>query len=278
MQKSANILLSDPAQQGVAEVGFVQADGATRLAHLYQSNPLRVLFPNQVKDDIPLAALTAVSGGLVGGDRIDIDIHVGPEARAMVMAQAAEKVYRSNGPDCRVDIALSVGADGWLEWLPQETIVFEGARLRRQLTLRADKEARFLAGEMLVFGRQAMGERLCQGLIRDAWSVYVGDELVWMDALHMENNLADIINHPACFNGAAACATAVASDPNRLDLARELIADAAGEAAATVVNGLLIVRWLGRDAMALRQSFEKFWCGYRAAEGLPAKLPRLWHI
>jgi urease accessory protein len=278
MTISASISPSNETAKGIAEVGFVHADGRTKLKHLYQTTPLRVLFPNVPRDDIPVAALTTVSGGLVGGDVMEIDVHVGPDASAMVMAQAAEKVYRSNGPDCLIDVSLRVDAGGWLEWLPQEAIVFDGARLRRQLTLTAAADADFLAGEMLIFGRTAMGEELKHGLLRDAWSVEVGGERVWMDALHLEDDMARVLQHPACFNGVRACATAVASNPDHLDLARMLIADDAVEAGATVVNDLLIVRWLSPDAPALRRSFENFWCGYRAAEGLPAQLPRLWHI
>jgi urease accessory protein len=278
MTISANTLPSSDSAKGIVEVGFVHTDGRTKLKHLYQTTPLRVLFPNVARGDVPVAALTTVSGGLVGGDVMEIDVHVGPDASAMVMAQAAEKVYRSNGPDCLIDVSLEVEAGGWLEWLPQEAIVFDGARLRRQLTLKAAAGANFLAGEMLIFGRTAMGEELKHGLLRDAWSVELDGSLVWMDALHLEDDIAEKLSHPACFNGARACATAVASNPDHLDLARTLIADDAVEAGATVVNGLLIVRWLSVDAPALRRSFEKFWCGYRAAEGLLAQLPRLWHI
>jgi urease accessory protein len=278
MTISANTLPSDKTAKGKAEVGFVHTDGRTRLKHLYQTTPLRVLFPNVLRGDIPVAALTTVSGGLVGGDEIEIDVHVGPDARAMVMAQAAEKVYRSNGPDCLIDVSLKVSAGGWLEWLPQEAIVFDGARLRRKLTLRAETGANFMAGEILIFGRTAMGEELQHGLLRDAWSVEIDGELRWMDALHLDGDLTQILKHPACFDGARACATAVVSNPGHLDLVRGLIGDDAVEAAATIVNDLLIVRWLALDAVALRRSFEKFWSGYRAAEGLPAQLPRLWHI
>ena len=277
MTMSADTSRSDARIDGVAEIGFVRADGRTRLTRLHQQSPLRVLFPNH-HGDVPLAALTNVSGGLVGGDKQTVSVRLGPRAEAMVMAQAAEKIYRSPGPDCRVEIDLKIGAGAWLEWLPQETIVFEQARLRRQIRIDAAKDARFLAGEILVFGRRAMGETLRQGLVRDAWSVAIGGEAIWLDALHLEGDLQAVLQHPACFNGARACATAIASDGTRLDLARALIADGECEAGATTVNGLLIVRWLGRDAAAVRRGFAEFWCGYRAAEGLPGQLPRLWYI
>ena len=105
---------------------------AIRLAHLYQRDPLRVLFPAPEANDIPLAILLTTSGGLVAGDRLAIDIKVGEGTAAHVTAAAAEKVYRSTGATTVITQQLRVAEGAWLEYLPPETILFDGARLRRE--------------------------------------------------------------------------------------------------------------------------------------------------
>jgi len=268
---------------GAATVTFACTDGVSRLAGLYQRDPLRVLFPAVPEGELPTAVMVTTSGGLVGGDRLDVSVTVGDGARAMAFGQAAEKIYRSAGPTSRIDVELSVAGGGWLEWLPQETILFEGARLQRRTRLEVAPGGRALAGEILVFGRIAGGERLSRGLVRDAWEVRRGGRLQWADALHLEDDMAGVFADPACFDGAVAYGTIVYADDapaRRLDLARSLLGDAAGtRAAATVVNGVLVARWLGRDAEALRRAYGDFWAAFRAAvAGLPGTLPRLWHM
>lgn len=277
----ADILPSDPA--AVAELRFEFRHGQTRLAHLHQKAPLRVLFPDAPEGDIPTAALVNTGGGLVGGDHLAVTAEAGPWARGLVVAQAAEKAYRSSGPDCVLNVTLRAESDSWLEWLPQETIVFQGARLRRTTRVEVAPQGRLLAGEILTFGRRARGESLTEGLLRDAWEIRRGDRLVWADALHLDGDLAEMLGHAAGFAGATACATViyVADDaPDRLELARELLSEA-GEVrcAATVVNGILILRWLAPDTTPLRTSFAAFWSAFRvAAAALPGKLPRLWYV
>jgi len=268
---------------GVARIAYAADGGTSRLALLDQRNPLRVLFPRPLAGDPPTAALVTTSGGLVGGDRLDIDVSVGSDAAALVIGQAAEKVYRSLGPDCLVNVTLDVSPRGWLEWLPQETILFEGARLRRQTTLDVSQGGRALAGEMLVFGRVARGETMTQGLVRDAWTVRCDGRLVWMDALHMEGeDIAYCLSAPAGFAGGRASATAVYAGADAaawLDLARALTAQEGVRAGATLCGTVLVMRWLGAEPAKVRTAFEKFWTGFRAAVAdLPPRLPRLWHV
>ena len=272
---------------GHGRVVFRENGGVTRLADLYQHDPVRVLFPATPLAELTealQAAVVTTSGGLVGGDVIEIEVNVGGGARALIMPQAAEKVYRSNGGDVRIDVRLNIADGGWLEWLPQETIVFDAARLRRLTTVEFTGGGRFLAGEILAFGRRASGEKLSRGLIREAWEVRREGRLIWADALHMEGDIGNILNHPAAFDGAAAQATAVYGGldaENLLDAASAMLTDPPGgvRAAAGLVNGLLVARWLAEDGLRLRLSFAAFWAAFRAeAAGLAFKLPRLWYI
>jgi urease accessory protein len=265
----------------------VRRGDATRLAHLYQRDPLRVLFPAPEANDIPLAILLTTSGGLVAGDRLAIDIKVGEGAAAHVTAAAAEKVYRSTGATTVITQQLRVAEGAWLEYLPPETILFDGARLRRETRIELAAGAGVLGGGILVFGRQARGERLTHGLINERWEVRHNGALVWGDALHLDGDIRAIIADPACFAGAAACATLILGPPKGdpaafLNAARTIQARSAApglHAGATVVNGLLIARWLAADALAVRNAYAELACHLReAAMGLPPCLPRLWHV
>jgi urease accessory protein len=267
---------------GVARIGFAARDSHTRLATLYQQAPLRVLFPRAPAGDPPHAVLVTTSGGLVGGDRLEVEIGAGQDARALVTTQAAEKVYRSTGAAAAVTVALRASAGAWLEWYPQETILFDRARLRRRTNLRLEPGARVLAGEILVFGRRAHGERLRTGSLRDLWQVQSGDRLVWADALRLEGDIAAQLAAPFGFAGANASATLVYAGADAAawrDALRDLVgsSDAEQRVGVTCLSGVLLGRWLGKDAARLRACFGHAWTGLRhAVAGLPATPPATW--
>ena len=268
---------------GSARVRFAMKDGATRLAELDQRIPLRVLFPRAARDSLPLAAITTVSGGLVGGDTLSVDIEMGPDTQAIAIGQAAEKVYRSTGPDSVVDVFLDVAEGAWLEWLPQETILFDGARLDRRTRVHIHPAGRLLAGECLVFGRLASGEVMQRGHVSDRWDIRTQDRLVWADALLMDDDIIRILDAPAGFGGARAYATAVyvgAAAAQHLALAKSLTDDCVGvRAGATCRGDVLIARWLAEDPLALRRGFETYWTELRkVAGGRTDRLPRLWYV
>jgi urease accessory protein len=271
---------------GAAEIGFVARDAVTRLSHLYERNPLRVLFPTPAPGDLPAAVLVTTSGGLVAGDRIDVSVNLGEGAAAHVTGSAAEKIYRSTGATTEIGQCLSLAAGAWLEFLLPETILFDRARLRRTTRVELSENAGFLGGSITVFGRIAMGERFAAGLLHEAWEVFRGGGLVWGDALHVAGDVAAIMTDPACFDGAEACATLVLAPPRSdprafVDAARDVQQRAAAlglRTGVTAVNGLLVARWLG-GAVALRRGYAELACHLRlAAMGLPPRLPRLWHV
>lgn len=267
---------------GHLSLALARRDGATRLARLYQKTPLRAFLPRHDCGDLAVAAIANVGGGLVGGDRSTVEIELGPGAAALVTSQAAEKVYRSLGPDCRIETRLGVGDGGWLEWCPQETILFDRSRLRRSLALDLAPGARAMLGETLVLGRLASGERTARGLIHDRIEIRAGGRLLWRDVLRLAGDFAPSVEAPAGLARARAVTTfayAGPDAPERLDLARELLPDTPIRAGATVVNGVLVARLLGEDPLALRGALASFWARFRAAvAGLPPVLPRLWHV
>jgi urease accessory protein len=271
---------------GIAEISFAMRGGVTRLVHLHQRDPLRVLFPAPAAGDPPVAVIVTTSGGLVAGDRLEVEVGLAPGAAAHVTASAAEKVYRSTGRTTTIKQTLSIGRGAILEFLPPETILFDGARLRRETIVDLASGSAFLGGDIVVFGRRARGERFTSGFLREVWEVHCDGALVWGDALHLEGDVGRIIDDPACFGGAAAFATMILSPPagdarSLLDAARivQSCAITGLRAGATAIAGLVIARWLAADAAVLRRAYADLACHFRSAVlGLPPRLPQLWHV
>jgi urease accessory protein len=273
--------------EGVAEIGFDCREGVTRLIHLYQRDPLRVLFPAPALGDPPLAVLLTTSGGLVAGDRLDIRVGLGSEAAALIATSAAEKIYRSLGPTTSIRQSFSIATGAVLEFLPLETILFDGARLWRETRVELAAGSTFLGGDIVVFGRRARGECFTRGFLREVWEVRRDGRLVWGDALHLVDDIPGIIDDPACFDGAAAFAALILA-PGTGD-SRSLLASAREIQSATVANGikagvtamagLIIARWLSWDAAALRRAYADLASHLRSqAMGLARSLPRLWYV
>lgn len=277
------VALRRTAVAGEAALAVRAEVGVTRLTELHQRDPLSLRLPQPGRGDIFEASLITTSGGIVGGDSLTIEVTAGAGSSLRVYPQAAEKVYRSLGADSRIAVDLKAEAGAWLEWLPQETILFDGARLRRDTEIDLAPDARVLAGEFLVFGRRASGERLGRGLVHDGWRLRRGGQLVWADALHAEGDLAPPLASSACLGGVTAFASLVYAAEDaaaQLEPLRALLPeeDAGAQHALTVVNGLVVGRFLG-EARAVRRSYGVFWAAARARlAGLPAALPRLWHI
>ena len=273
MDATADLATASPT--GGVEIGFASDGAQTRLAHLWQAAPLRVLFPDEAGEPLPTAAIVNTGGGIVGGDRLRLAVTVAARGRARVIQSAAEKVYRSKGPEARVATTLSLGEGAWLEWLPQETILFDGARLRRQLKVEIGPGGRLLAAEMLVFGRLARGERLTHGLLHDAWEIREAGRLIWADALHLAEPGAALAQAPA-FGGATTVATLVYCGPDAQAQVPGVraVAEAAG---VTSLGSLVLARWVDRSPALVRRELAAAVMALRVAAGrLPAALPRLW--
>jgi urease accessory protein len=291
MTKTAQRIITD----GRAEVTFRQGKGAAHqgghaaLDHLYYRDPMKILFPRPMAGDLATAVLVTTSGGMVGGDKLAFAGKVEQGASALFTAQAAEKIYRSAGPDCEMSVDLDVEDGGWLEWLPHESILFDQARLKRKTTVSATGTGMVMAGEMMVFGRLARGEVFTTGLARDAWDVSIDGRPIWRDALHLEGEVLRMLDHEAAFDGARASATAILvgqGAEDQIENARDCLESAcAGLDArdvlcgATAMKGIVIARFMARDPMKLRRVYGAWWKKFRhQTRGLPERLPRLWEI
>ena len=157
---------------------------------------------------------------MTGGDRFDIDIKIGAGARLTVTTAAAEKIYRSLGPDTDIGVTLDVGSGGALAWLPQETILFDQARLRRSIDIDLARDAKLLLAEAVVFGRSAMGETVVQGYFFDRWRVRVGGALVFAETLRLDGDIARRLAQRAITAGGVAVASVIKFPGNDDDVPR----------------------------------------------------------
>jgi urease accessory protein len=238
---------------GEARIGFKNADGATRLDCLFQSGAAKARLPNVPAGSPPQAVLINTAGGLTGGDRMAYAVEVGAGARAVATTQACEKIYRSVSGEAELSTTLSIGAGARLDWIPQETILFDGARLVRRLDAEIAPGATLLAVEATIFGRAARGETVQSGLFRDSWRVRRGGRLLFADALRFDWATAGLLNRPATLAGAGAMATIlmVADEPERRLAGLRRILGASG--GATAWNGKLLARMVSEGGAALRR-------------------------
>jgi urease accessory protein len=250
------------------------------LRFLEQEAPLRALFPAVEPGAAPEFVIVNTGGGVVGGDGYRLDIGLEEDAALTVTTPAAEKIYRSSGADAEIAAELSCGAGARLEWLPQETILFDGARLRRRLDICLDPASHFLGVETILFGRSASGEALTHGALRDAWTLRVDGKPRWADAIGLRGDIAALRAKPFGVGDAAGYATIVVAGPaaaSLLPLAREIAASSGSEGGATLVNGVLLLRLVDRDAARLRASVIEALATLRPhATGGRGGVPRLW--
>lgn len=237
---------------------FGNVGGQTHRLDVGESGGYRARFPTTF-DATCEAVLINTGGGMAGGDAMSVTVDLGPGSDAVVTSQAAEKIYRSQGADTRIDTSLSVAAGATLAWLPQESILFSGARLNRRLAVDLAADARLVACESVFFGRSAMGESLQRGALRDRWRIRREGRLVFAEDVRLEGAIAETLGRSAIGAGARAAATILVAGgdlADRLEQVRALAEEAqAGtvELGAGLVGDLLIVRLLSPDAQALRR-------------------------
>lgn len=249
------------------------AGGRSRRHRLREEGSLRVRFPNVVPGGALEAVIVNTAGGMTGGDRFELDVAVGASARLTVSTAAAEKIYRSLGPDTAVNVRLFAGAGAALAWLPQETILFDRTRLRRTVEADVARNAQFVIAEMLVFGRSAMGETVASGHLFDRWRIRAGGALVFAEGLRLDGAIAENLAQRATADGGCAIASALKFPSTEADIAavREREHDFAGEVGVSAFNGLALARLVAADSAALRRDL----IGVLTALGI-TPLPRLW--
>ena len=258
--------------RGTVTFDVQQVEGRTRRRHLHESGSLRVRFPSPEADGLS-AVFVNTAGGVAGGDRFDIDIATGEGSRLTVTTAAAEKVYRAEGPAARLTIALKAEARSHLSWLPQETILFDRARVLRRIDIDLAESASLLLCEIVVFGRAAMGERMQTGEFVDHWRLRRGGRLVFAENVRLDGNIGEKLASPAIANGGVAVGTAliVPGDEALVERIREVTRSLNGEVGISAWNGFAMARFCAQDAARLRADMMAV-----LGRTSGSALPRLW--
>ena len=252
-----------------------QAFGRTRLDVLYQQGAAKIRLPRMAAGDPIEAVLLNTAGGVTGGDRLAFEVSVGEGARAVATTQAAERVYKRTSGVAEIETTLTVEAGGRLDWLPQETILFDNSGLARRLTAEVAPGASLLAIESLLLGRAAMGERIRQVFATDSWRIRRGGKLVFADTVRLDGDALAQMAGGATGAGAAAFATLVLVAPGAeamLERAREALAAGSVEGGVSAWNGLLVARMIAAGGQALRTGLIPL---VEALRG--AAMPRVWY-
>ncbi len=249
------------------------AGDGTRRQRVHEAGALRVRFPNVTNKGTLDAVIINTAGGMAGGDRFDIDVAVKAGARLTVTTAAAEKIYRSLGPDTEIDVRLDVGPGAVLAWLPQETILFDQVRLRRAIEVDLASDASVLLAEGVVFGRSAMSETVLQGRFFDRWRVRVDGALVFAESLRLDGAIARRLAQRAVAGESVAVASVLKVPANEKAIAavRAMEKGFAGEVGISTWNGLTVARLVASDGAALHRDLVGV---LTALSGMP--LPRLW--
>jgi urease accessory protein len=269
---AASAVFAANRAQGSVTFDVRQVEGVTRRRHLHESGSLRVRFPSPEAEGLS-AVFVNTAGGVAGGDRFDIDITTGAGSRLAVTTAAAEKVYRAQGPAAQLNIALKLAEGSHLSWLPQETILFDRARVLRRIDIDLAGGASLLLCEIVVFGRAAMGERMRHGEFVDRWRLRRGGRLLFAETVRLDGDIGEKLSQPAIANGGAAVGTAliVPGDEALVERIRELTNSFGGEVGISAWNGFAMARFCAQDAARLRADMMAV---LGRASG--SALPRLW--
>lgn len=241
--------------RGRIAVTFRSGPRGTYAAHIGEGGGYRAKFP---RGGVGCeGVIINTGGGLAGGDRLDVSLSLEAGVYATVTSQSAEKVYRADGMTSHIDAVATVAAGATLVWAPQETILFDGAELKRSLSVDMAADSRLLAVETVVFGRQAMGESVTSGAFADRWRVRRDGRLIFAEDVRLSGDVAGHLATPTVGKGARAVATLlyVSGDAEaRLEDVREMLVGSAAELAigAGAWNGMLVVRALSGDPALVR--------------------------
>jgi urease accessory protein len=258
---------------GDIALAVAAAAGASRRARVHEAGSLRVRFPNGHDAGALDAVIVNTAGGMTGGDRFAVGIDVGAGARLTVTTAAAEKIYRSLGPNAEIAVRIAIARGGALAWLPQETILFDRARLRRTIDIDLADGASLLVAEAIVFGRAAMGEIVDHGYLFDRWRVRVDGVLVFAETIRLDGAIARQLAQTAIAKAGAAAASVlkIPGDDDMVAAVRAMQPSFVGEVGVSSWKGLVAARLVARDAAALRRDLA---CVLSAWNSAP--LPRLW--
>ena len=258
--------------QGHVSFAVTARRGGTGRSRVAEAGSLRVRFPGACAG-AQEAVLVNTAGGIAGGDRLGIAVTLEAGAKLVVTTAAAEKIYRTDGPQASLAVTATLAADAELTWLPQETILFDRARFARTVDIAMAATARLVFAETVVFGRSAMGETVRDGHFADRWRVRRDGKLVFAENFRLDGAIADRLGEAAVAAGHVALGTVlmVPGDDAAVAAVRAVAGAFRGDAGISSWGGIALARLAAPDGAALRHDLVML----LSALGL-APLPRLW--
>ncbi len=259
--------------RGRAHLGFVAHNSSTKLKDLHQSGCVKALLPRNHASRID-AVLINTAGGVTGGDRLSYSAKVEDEAAVCLTTQTAERIYKSSSGAGSITTDFELGRGASLDWLPQETILFNACALKRKITVNMAADSSVLLLEPIVLGRKAMNETLEKCEFTDHWRVKRAGKMIYADSLRLINPPGIGGNATLGSNRAFATLVYIAPDAeSRLEYMRNLLSFEAVDMAASAWNGCLVTRFIAADAQPLRNALIAILSQFRAHP-----LPRVWHM
>jgi urease accessory protein len=238
------------------------------------------MFPRTGHCPVEEAVIINTGGGVAGGDRLECSVAALPGASIAVTSQAAEKVYRALHDPARVITRLKARESTRLAWLPQESIVFNGARIHRTTEIELFSGAELLALESVVLGRAAHGEVVVSGSVLDEWRVKKDGRLIWADSFRISDEIFVHLNRKALLSNFNSIATLVYFGPDvdrRLQFLREILSSLGCDCAVTLVSRLIVARFAAKQSSDLKLALRNFLQQFEPVVGSgPFRVPKMW--
>ena len=269
-------LNNQPMQRsrGAVRISFKPSHGGrTVLGDLYQQGCLKARLPKQTAPAHE-AVLINTAGGLTGGDALTVSAAWQEGTRAAITTQACERIYKSVGQDAVMASRLTLADGATACWLPQETILFEGARLARRTHVSLSKKSTLIACEAVIIGRPAMGEYVHTATLRDEWIIERDGRIAFIDRLSLTGDVSAMLDETAIAGGARAFASVITAGPDtarHCDLARKIIDEHDTVGGSSDLDGVSLTRILAPSGHELRKTVMPILAALCGAD-----LPRVW--
>lgn len=270
---------------GSLELVYADRANTTQVIRDRANAPLKIQRPFYPENpDICHSVILHTAGGVVGGDRLTLNLHLQPNAKALITTAAASKIYRSNGLKAKQTINIKVDSGACLEWLPQETIIFNGAIYRQELRVELAPDATWLGWEITRFGRTARGEKFLQGEWRSYTEIWQQETPLWIDRQWLPAG-EEIVNSPHGLAGQPIAASLAwvgkEVSPEIVEKVRMLWREnsniTTGEVGVTRLTKGLLCRYRGSSTTEVRNWFKNVWHLLRLSYlGRPCCPPRVW--
>jgi urease accessory protein len=266
--------------EGSARLILAGSARGTRIVDIFQRSPIRIMFPGIRGSAVEEAVVVNTAGGIAGGDRLEFDVTLLADAAVIVTSQTAERVYRALSEPAVIETRLKICEAAKLAWLPQETIVFNGGRMRRNTQIEISAGAELLALEWLVLGRAAHGEEMAGGQIIDGWQVRLDGRLIWADRFRATDEVFPRLRCRALLADFKAIGTLIYFGPDVqawVQFLRDLAPRLQCHCATTAVSGLVIARLAAGAVAELKAGLREILLQFeRTLDPGPFRMPKMW--